>query len=206
MSGPRPAGDLSLLRERLLRWYDAHRLEDRAGTGRCGVESEAVVEAPERVHLLVQPAVEPHQSADRRQGGDRSAGQDEPVALLDQEWIHESGKTVGQVLEEQDAEIGQGSIFDGFDWGGGAAEDANGAAAAFAAPQHPPIPTEDLKKRYKVVYKGQGIGRVDLYFATKALWRRAFWNLVYNGLVLLVVLIMLLDGDDDDPDDLPVSP
>ncbi|HEX7255143.1 MAG TPA: translation elongation factor Ts [Gaiellaceae bacterium] len=27
------------------------------------------------------------------------------VALLDQEWIHESGKTVGQVLEEQDAEV-----------------------------------------------------------------------------------------------------
>jgi elongation factor Ts len=27
------------------------------------------------------------------------------VALLDQEWIHESGKTVGQVLQEQDAEV-----------------------------------------------------------------------------------------------------
>ncbi|HET8652076.1 MAG TPA: translation elongation factor Ts [Gaiellaceae bacterium] len=27
------------------------------------------------------------------------------AALLDQEWIHESGKTVGQVLQEQDAEV-----------------------------------------------------------------------------------------------------
>jgi elongation factor Ts len=27
------------------------------------------------------------------------------VALVDQEWIHESGKTVGQVLEEQNAEV-----------------------------------------------------------------------------------------------------
>ncbi|HEU4942025.1 MAG TPA: translation elongation factor Ts [Gaiellaceae bacterium] len=27
------------------------------------------------------------------------------IALLDQEWIHESGKTVGQVLEEQGAEV-----------------------------------------------------------------------------------------------------
>ena len=27
------------------------------------------------------------------------------VALIDQEWIHESGKTVGQVLEEQNAEV-----------------------------------------------------------------------------------------------------
>jgi elongation factor Ts len=27
------------------------------------------------------------------------------IALLDQEWIHESGKTVGQVLQEQDAEV-----------------------------------------------------------------------------------------------------
>ena len=27
------------------------------------------------------------------------------IVLLDQEWIHESGKTVGQVLQEQDAEV-----------------------------------------------------------------------------------------------------
>ena len=27
------------------------------------------------------------------------------IALLDQEWIHESGRTVGQVLQEQDAEV-----------------------------------------------------------------------------------------------------
>ena len=27
------------------------------------------------------------------------------IALLDQEWIHESGKTVGQVLQERDAEV-----------------------------------------------------------------------------------------------------
>ena len=26
-------------------------------------------------------------------------------ALLEQEWIHESGKTVGQVLQEQDADV-----------------------------------------------------------------------------------------------------
>lgn len=47
----------------------------------------------------------------------------------------------------------------------------------------------DLKKRSKIVYKGQEIGYVDVYFGTGALWRRALWNLLYNGVVLVVVLI-----------------
>ena len=57
--------------------------------------------------------------------------------------VLEQAQGAGQKVQ-QDLEIGQGSIFDGFDWGGGAADDANGAAAAFAAPQHPPIPTDEF--------------------------------------------------------------
>ncbi len=49
------------------------------GSGHRGVEALAVVEAAERVHLLVQPAVEPDQPSDRRQGGDRARGQDQGV-------------------------------------------------------------------------------------------------------------------------------
>ena len=49
------------------------------GSGHRGVEAEAVVEAAERVHLLVQPAVDPDQPADRRQGRDRARGQDQDV-------------------------------------------------------------------------------------------------------------------------------
>ncbi len=45
----------------------------------AAIEAQAVVEAAERVHLLVQPAVHPDQAADRRQGGDAAGGQDQPV-------------------------------------------------------------------------------------------------------------------------------
>src|SRR6185295_1327600 len=49
--------------------------------------------------------------------------------------VLEQAQGAGQKAQ-QDAEIGQGSIFDGFDWGDGGGDSS--AAAAFAAPQHPP--------------------------------------------------------------------
>src|SRR5215218_7637747 len=52
--------------------------------------------------------------------------------------VLESAQAAGQKAQ-LDLEIGQGSIFDSLDFGGGAAGNGNGAAAAFAAPAHPPI-------------------------------------------------------------------
>ena len=70
--------------------------------------------------------------------------------------VLEQAQGAGQKVQ-QDAEIGQGSIFDGFDWGGG---DANGssAAAAFAAPQHPPIPTEEFDQPELLAIEKEAIG------------------------------------------------
>ncbi|MGH2944162.1 MAG: DNA polymerase III subunit alpha, partial [Solirubrobacteraceae bacterium] len=60
---------------------------------------------------------------------------------------------------QQDAEIGQGSIFDGFDWGGGGgATDGSSAAAAFAAPQHPPIPPEEFDQPELLAVEKESIG------------------------------------------------
>jgi DNA polymerase-3 subunit alpha len=71
--------------------------------------------------------------------------------------VLEQAQGAGQKVQ-QDLEIGQGSIFDGFDWGGGAADDANGAAAAFAAPQHPPIPTEEFDQPELLAVEKESIG------------------------------------------------
>jgi DNA polymerase-3 subunit alpha len=59
---------------------------------------------------------------------------------------------------QQDAEIGQGSIFDGFDWSGGNGADGSGAAAAFAAPQHPPIPAGEYDQPTLLAIEKESIG------------------------------------------------
>jgi DNA polymerase-3 subunit alpha len=71
--------------------------------------------------------------------------------------VLEQAQGAGQKVQ-QDLEIGQGSIFDGFDWGGGAADGAGGAAAAFAAPQHPPIPTEEFAQPELLAIEKEAIG------------------------------------------------
>ncbi len=70
--------------------------------------------------------------------------------------VLEQAQGAGQKVQ-QDLEIGQGSIFDGFDWGGGG-EDSSGAAAAFAAPQHPPIPTEEFEQPELLAIEKEAIG------------------------------------------------
>ena len=71
--------------------------------------------------------------------------------------VLEQAQGAGQKVQ-QDLEIGQGSIFDGFDWGGGASDDSSGAAAAFAAPQHPPIPTEEFEQPELLAIEKEAIG------------------------------------------------
>jgi DNA polymerase-3 subunit alpha len=70
--------------------------------------------------------------------------------------VLEQAQGAGQKVQ-QDLEIGQGSIFDGFDWGDGAGA-GNGAAAAFAAPQHPPIPTEEFEQPELLAIEKEAIG------------------------------------------------
>jgi DNA polymerase-3 subunit alpha len=69
--------------------------------------------------------------------------------------VLEQAQAAGQKAQ-QDAQIGQGSIFDGlFDDGG---DDANGAAAAFAAPAHPPIPSEEFEQPELLAVEKESIG------------------------------------------------
>ena len=70
--------------------------------------------------------------------------------------VLEQAQGAGQKAQ-QDLEIGQGSIFDAFDFGDG---DANGssAAAAFAAPQHPPIPAEEFDQPELLAVEKESIG------------------------------------------------
>src|SRR5689334_8429877 len=56
--------------------------------------------------------------------------------------------------QQQDAQLGQGSIFD-LDLGGG---DGNGAAAAFAKPEHPPIPSEEFEQAELLAVEKEAIG------------------------------------------------
>jgi DNA polymerase-3 subunit alpha len=70
--------------------------------------------------------------------------------------VLEAAQSVGQKAQ-QDAEIGQGSIFDLFD-GGGSNGAANGAAAAFAGPTHPPIPEEEFDKNELLAHEKDAIG------------------------------------------------
>jgi len=72
--------------------------------------------------------------------------------------VLEQAQAAGQKTQ-QDIEIGQGSIFDAFDFGGGAANgNGNGAAAAFAAPAHPPIPTEEFEQPELLAIEKESIG------------------------------------------------
>jgi DNA polymerase-3 subunit alpha len=70
--------------------------------------------------------------------------------------VLEQAQGAGQKAQ-QDAEIGQGSIFDGFDWGD-PADDGSSAAAAFAAPQHPPIPAEEFAQPELLAIEKEAIG------------------------------------------------
>ncbi|MDP2709949.1 MAG: DNA polymerase III subunit alpha [Solirubrobacteraceae bacterium] len=70
--------------------------------------------------------------------------------------VLEQAQGAGQKVQ-QDAEIGQGSIFDGFDWGDGDAGES-GAAAAFAAPQHPPIPSDEFDQPELLAIEKEAIG------------------------------------------------
>jgi DNA polymerase-3 subunit alpha len=68
--------------------------------------------------------------------------------------VLEQAQAAGQKAQ-QDALIGQGSIFDlGFDAGAG----GNGAAAAFAAPSHPPIPAEEFDQVEMLAAEKESIG------------------------------------------------
>jgi DNA polymerase-3 subunit alpha len=55
--------------------------------------------------------------------------------------------------QQQDAQLGQGSIFD-IDLGGG----DDGAAAAFARPEHPPIPSEEFEQAELLAVEKEAIG------------------------------------------------
>jgi DNA polymerase-3 subunit alpha len=70
--------------------------------------------------------------------------------------VLEQAQAAGQ-KSQQDAQIGQGSIFDL----AGGPDDAgagNGAAAAFAAPSHPPIPTEEFEQAELLAVEKESIG------------------------------------------------
>jgi DNA polymerase-3 subunit alpha len=70
--------------------------------------------------------------------------------------VLEQAQGAGQKAQ-QDLEIGQGSIFDSLDFGGGVAN-GNGAAAAFAAPAHPPIPIEEFEQPELLAIEKESIG------------------------------------------------
>ncbi|MDX6702509.1 MAG: polymerase subunit alpha, partial [Baekduia sp.] len=70
--------------------------------------------------------------------------------------VLEQAQSVGQKAQ-QDAEIGQGSIFDLFDTGADAGN-GNGAAAAFAGPSHPPIPGDEFEKNELLAHEKDAIG------------------------------------------------
>ena len=69
--------------------------------------------------------------------------------------VLEQAQAAGQ-KSQQDAQIGQGSIFDLGPADGAAA--GNGAAAAFAAPSHPPIPTEEFDQAELLAVEKESIG------------------------------------------------
>jgi len=70
--------------------------------------------------------------------------------------VLEQAQGAGQKAQ-QDLEIGQGSIFDSLDFGGGDSG-ANGAAAAFAAPAHPAIPAEEFDQPELLAIEKESIG------------------------------------------------
>jgi DNA polymerase-3 subunit alpha len=70
--------------------------------------------------------------------------------------VLEQAKAAGQ-KSQQDAQIGQGSIFDGLFDDSGSGSDS-GAMAAFAAPQHPPIPSEEFDQPDLLAIEKESIG------------------------------------------------
>jgi DNA polymerase-3 subunit alpha len=70
--------------------------------------------------------------------------------------VLEQAQGAGQKVQ-QDAEIGQGSIFDALDFGG-ANGNGSSAAAAFAAPAHPPIPAEEFDQPELLAVEKESIG------------------------------------------------
>jgi DNA polymerase-3 subunit alpha len=70
--------------------------------------------------------------------------------------VLEQAQAAGQKAQ-QDALIGQGSIFD-LAVGGDPAGGATGAAAAFAAPSHPPIPTDEFDQAELLAVEKESIG------------------------------------------------
>jgi len=70
--------------------------------------------------------------------------------------VLEQAQSAGQKAQ-QDLEIGQGSIFDAFDFGDGGGT-VNGAAEAFAAPAHPPIPIEEFDQPELLAVEKESIG------------------------------------------------
>jgi DNA polymerase-3 subunit alpha len=71
--------------------------------------------------------------------------------------VLEQAQGAGQKIQ-QDAEIGQGSIFDLFEAPAEGAAGGNGAAAAFAGPTHPPIPEEEFEKNELLAHEKDAIG------------------------------------------------
>jgi DNA polymerase-3 subunit alpha len=69
--------------------------------------------------------------------------------------VLEAAQAAGQ-KSQQDAQIGQGSIFDLF--GGDDAGAGGGAAAAFAAPSHPPIPTVEFERAELLAIEKESVG------------------------------------------------
>jgi DNA polymerase-3 subunit alpha len=67
--------------------------------------------------------------------------------------VLESAQAAGQ-KSQLDAQIGQGSIFDLGGFGGG----DDGAASPFAAPTHPPIPTEEYERGELLAIEKESIG------------------------------------------------
>src|SRR5829696_1738924 len=66
--------------------------------------------------------------------------------------VLDSAQAAGQKAQ-QDAEIGQGSIFDLGGFG-----DAGGGSSAFAAPAHPPIPTHEFERPELLAMEKESIG------------------------------------------------
>jgi DNA polymerase-3 subunit alpha len=69
--------------------------------------------------------------------------------------VLEQAQTAGQ-KQQLDAQIGQGSIFDLGDLGGGA--NGGGMANAFAASSHPPIPSEEFERAELLAIEKESIG------------------------------------------------
>jgi len=71
--------------------------------------------------------------------------------------VLEQAQGAGQKAQ-QDLEIGQGSIFDAIDLNAGSNGTSNGAAAAFAAPAHPAIPSDEFEQPDLLAIEKEAIG------------------------------------------------